>query len=280
MILFVLKLLPKKLITSFFHFLAQLVLPKWLIYPFLKSFVRLMNVNLQDSPFPLNHYSSFNQFFTRPLKPSSRPIDQNPQHIISPVDASIVQYGNILQNQIWKIKGIHFSIPQLLHSPQFQKLFLNGQFIVLYLSPKDYHRVHSPCQSSLVASEYHPGKLFPVKPSLLPFFPNLFALNERIVSLLESPSGIFALIKIAAINVGSIHTSYSLPWSKKNIQNSKKPLLTHHLPQPIFLKGQELARFSMGSTVIILFQNHQISFLPHIKTHLFLKLGQSFACFV
>ena len=231
MIIFVLKLLPKKLITSFLPLPCsnRTCLNGSSTHSSNPS-SHFMNVNIQDSPFPLNHYSSFNQFFTRPLKPSSRPINQNPKHIISPVDASIVQYGKILQNQIWKIKGIPFSIPQLVHSTQFQKLFLNGQFIVLYLSPKDYHRVHSPCQSSLVASEYHPGKLFPVKPSLIPFFPNLFALNERIVSLLESPSGIFALIKIAAINVGSIHTSYSPPMVKKRYPNLQKT--PPHSPPP------------------------------------------------
>ncbi len=267
------KILPIKLISRFTGYLADRKLPKWFLNWFLKFYIKFFQVNMEEAQYPLPHYSSVNDFFTRPIKKDYRPIHSDPEIIVSPVDGVIVEYGDIIDDQALQIKGLSYSIRELIQNKDLQEKFINGQFITLYLSPKDYHRIHTALDGTVIASEYNRGKLFPVNDIGLHKVKNLFTVNERLTTFFQTQIGHHALVKVGATNVGRIKTCYDIPWTKQDMKNKS---LFKTINNISYKKGDELARFEMGSTVVLLFEGRKITF-QNIQSNQKLLMGQPFA---
>lgn len=266
-------LIPKSLISAMLGKLADKSMSHQFV---IKWFVKHYKVNMQEAKYPdLAHYQSFNEFFIRELDPKVRPIHPTPHLMVSPVDGCVSQLGPIKSGRIIQAKGRDYSILELLGGFKDQeKLFLDGKFITLYLSPKDYHRVHMPIDGKLLSMTYIPGSLFAVKPSAVLSVPNLFARNERLVMLFETAKGPLAVIMVGAMIVGSMSTVWQgdLPRQDK-IQQWFYPSNT--VSNVDFKKGQELGHFKLGSTVILLsgrnFSQHWRASLGPNST---IKMGQ------
>lgn len=240
----------------------------------LKRMIKTFDINLNEAISDnFDDYPHFNAFFTRQLKPEARPIDQQQNSIVAPVDGVVSQLGKIEQGQIFQAKGHHFSCQQLLGS-EFNEHHQNGQFITIYLSPKDYHRLHAPIDCELKNMRHIPGRLFSVADWTTQKIPGLFARNERLVNELQTAIGTVTYIYVGAILVSSIETVsngvITPPYAKK---------ITNLIPtgKSNYLKGEEMGRFNMGSTIILLFPENSIEFEPHIKAGTALKLGQKIA---
>lgn len=222
---------------------------------FLKNFlIRLaishFKINLADAVIQdPQKFKSFNDFFTRHLKPYTRPFPNNSQIIASPADGCISQIGKITEGKIIQAKKHNFSVLDLLGGHQEQANFYQqGFFTTIYLAPKDYHRVHMPTDGQLVSYTYIPGKLFSVNQTTAENIPNLFARNERVCFFFESSHGPFVVIMVGAMLVASIGTVFEgvLPLSST--------IRTQTFPTPrLFKQGEELGFFQFGSTVILLF---------------------------
>jgi phosphatidylserine decarboxylase len=234
-------------------------------------------VNMAEAANPdISSYRTFNEFFTRPLKTGARPIAQ--ADFICPVDGAISQLGRIEQDQIFQAKGHYYSTAALLGGDKSAaKNYLNGEFACLYLSPKDYHRIHMPCDGKLEKMTYVPGDLFSVNPITAQGVPGLFARNERVVCEFSSEQhGNFVMVLVGATIVGSMATVWHN--AKHSIINT--PRLGHiqvwtYADQNIVLKqGDEMGRFLLGSTVVMLFQKDAIRFNADWKAVGPVKLGE------
>ncbi len=203
------------------------------------------------------NYKNFNDFFTRQLKQDARLVDNDKDGISSPVDGIIGYFGKIENSTLFQAKGISYSLENLVVNQDYCKLFQNGLYITLYLSPRHYHRIHHPVSGKIEELFYIPGTLYPVNFFAVNNIPALFTLNERLITLVENPDmGKIAVIKVGATIVGKIKVTYDALESNQKQKNvvSKK---YHDL---FAEKGKELGRFQMGSTVILLFSNDKIHF--------------------
>ncbi|MEN8175101.1 MAG: archaetidylserine decarboxylase [Pseudomonadota bacterium] len=197
------------------------------------------------------HYTSFNAFFTRALKRESRPIDPDPAAVVSPVDGEVSQAGVIHQGRLVQAKGRDFRLDELLADGAQAHQFDGGSFITLYLAPRDYHRIHMPVAGTLTHMTHIPGRLFSVNHATTRAIPRLFARNERIVNLFDTPAGPLALVMVGAIFVGSMETRWAGTVTPVDRRLSRWDYAGRG-NQPVSLdKGEEMGRFNMGSTVIL-----------------------------
>jgi phosphatidylserine decarboxylase len=253
---------PKQLLTAAAGKLAHWQAGR-LTTAFIGWFVRKYHVNMEEA---LNgdiaSYASFNLFFTRPLKPGVRPLADNA--FICPVDGAISQFGKIEHGQIFQAKGHHYTAQALVGGDaNMAANFESGSFACLYLSPKDYHRIHMPCDGKLLSMTYVPGDLFSVNPLTAANVPGLFARNERVVCTFESAQhGKFVLVLVGATIVGSMATVWHD--AKDHIINPPRPGKVVHWnysDRNISLKqGEEMGRFLLGSTVVMLFEKDVLEF--------------------
>lgn len=218
----------------------------------IKWFIGRYGVNMSEAAEPNPEaYPSFNAFFTRELKPGIRPLDPNPKVLTSPVDGAISQLGQVSDDRVFQAKGQSFSLQELLGGdPERTKPFENGEFATIYLSPKDYHRIHMPVSGTLREMIHVPGKLFSVNPVTAENVPNLFARNERVVTIFDTDIGPLAMVLVGAMIVGSVETT----WAGVVVPSGNGVSVSRydHLKTPIsFEKGQEMGRFRLGSTVIL-----------------------------
>jgi phosphatidylserine decarboxylase len=225
-------------------------------------------------------YKSFNAFFTRPIKTGARPIAK--ADFICPVDGAISQFGKIEADQIFQAKGHHYSTLALVGGDQnLANKFENGAFACLYLSPKDYHRIHMPCDGTLKTMTYVPGDLFSVNPNTAANVPNLFARNERVVCEFESKQhGTFVMVLVGATIVGSMATVWyeAINGGKNGIINpprTKKIRTWHYHDKNVDLKqGDEMGRFLLGSTVVMLLENDALQFNANWQPAKAIQLGE------
>ena len=250
-------LLPKRLLTLLAGLFASSRLGRlttWVI----RRFVDRYRVNMGEAANPdITSYASFNDFFTRALKPGVRPLAT--ADLICPVDGAIRQFGPILKDQIFQAKGHAYSTTALVGGDATAAArFHNGHFATLYLSPRDYHRIHMPCAGELTRMVHVPGDLFSVNPTTARGVPGLFARNERVVCFFESTDGPFVLVLVGATIVGSMATVW---------HGQVNPPRTGMLRQWDYPKGQvslqqgqEMGRFLLGSTVVMLFPAGPLSF--------------------
>jgi phosphatidylserine decarboxylase len=268
---------PKQLMTTLAGNLANLALGT-VTTKFIAWFVKRYNVNMSEAAnTDIGSYATFNDFFTRPLKDGARPLVS--ASFICPVDGAISQFGQIEQDQIFQAKGHQYSTYTLLAgNTALAPLFENGHFACLYLSPKDYHRIHMPCDGTLKNMTYVPGDLFSVNPVTAENVPNLFARNERVVCEFESSEhGKFIMVLVGATIVGSMATV----WHKTNngIINpprSQQIQRWEYAQESLVLKqGEEMGRFLLGSTVVMLFQKDAIEFNNTWHPSKKIKLGEA-----
>ncbi|WP_374258608.1 archaetidylserine decarboxylase [Aquabacterium sp.] len=225
---------------------------------FIRAFVDRYGVNMSEAANPdIASYATFNEFFTRPLKAGARPLAK--ADLICPVDGAISQYGPIAKDQIFQAKGHHYSTTALVGGDaQLAAQFDDGHFATIYLSPKDYHRIHMPCDGRLTRMIYVPGELFSVNPATARGVPGLFARNERVVCVFETVNGPFVLTLVGATIVGSMATVWH---GVVNPPRSKQVREWRYDDQKIELKkGQEMGRFLLGSTVVMLFPKGGLQF--------------------
>ena len=252
-------LLPKKAITALAGKIAGLrggaatsALIRW--------FVKRYNVNMAEAANPdVASYPTFNEFFTRPLKEGARPIADT--DFICPVDGAISQFGPIRADQIFQAKGHQYSTTALVGGDAgLAAEFENGSFATLYLSPRDYHRIHMPCDGLLRRMIYVPGDLFSVNPVTARGVPGLFARNERVVCVFDSDNGPFVLTLVGATVVGSMATTWH---GVVNPPRSSHIGDWYYDQQGIVIrKGAEMGRFLLGSTVVMLFPQPGLQFNP------------------
>lgn len=240
-------------------------------------FVKRYNVNMAEAANPdINSYKSFNEFFTRPLREGARPIAK--AEFICPVDGAISQFGTIEKDQIFQAKGHHYSTTALLGGDiSAAKQYENGYFACLYLSPKDYHRIHMPCDGTLQTMTYVPGDLFSVNPVTAQGVPNLFARNERVVCEFSTEQhGNFVMVLVGATIVGSMATIWHD--AEGGIINPPRLSNIHtwsYAGKNISLKqGDEMGRFLLGSTVVMLFEQGALQFNPSWQAKRAVKMGE------
>jgi len=225
----------------------------------IRWFVGRYGVKMDEAANPdIAAYPTFNDFFTRPLKPGVRPLAQ--AELVCPVDGAISQFGRIEGDQIFQAKGHSYSTTGLVGGDAaLARQFENGSFATLYLSPKDYHRIHMPCAGKLLRMIHVPGELFSVNPATARGVPGLFARNERVVCVFESERGLFVLVLVGATIVGSMATVWH------GVVNPPRPGVVRawsYETQNIQLnQGDEMGRFLLGSTVVLLFPQ-EITFNP------------------
>ena len=221
----------------------------------------------------LSAYKTFNEFFIRELEDSARPVDGRPEAIVSPADGLISQLGEIDGSKLIQAKGKHFTLDSLMGNDSSSELFRGGLFSTIYLSPKDYHRVHMPCGGVLKKMIYIPGQLFSVNTATAQHVPNLFARNERAVCLFETEQGPMAVILVGAMLVAGIHTSWA---GQVSPSQQGAVTVTTYEDQDIRLgKGEELGYFKFGSTVIVLFPKESPGWLSRWRSGDSVKMGET-----
>ncbi|WP_338760758.1 archaetidylserine decarboxylase [Massilia sp. METH4] len=241
----------------------------------IRWFVGKYNVNMDEAENPdIASYHSFNEFFTRALKPGVRQIADTPY--VCPVDGRISQFGAIEDDQIFQAKGHSFTTTALVGGDRaLADLFQHGSFANLYLSPRDYHRIHMPCDGKLTRMIYIPGSLFSVNPTTARGIPGLFARNERVVCVFDTAHGPFVMTLVGATIVGSMATVWH---GVVNPPRQPKICEWTYLDQHIMLKkGEELGRFLLGSTVVMLFPKDTLAFNPAWQPAGAVRLGEPMA---
>ena len=269
-------LLPKHAITAFGWHVATARAGS-ITTGIIRWFVGKYGVNMAEAANPdITSYASFNEFFTRALKPGARPLAK--ADLVCPVDGAISQFGRIERDQIFQAKGHTFSTTALVGGDAaLGALFEDGHFANIYLSPKDYHRIHMPCDARLTRMVYVPGELFSVNPVTAQGVPGLFARNERVVCVFESAEpgkGPFVLVLVGAAIVGSMATVW-----QGVINPPRGPVREwRYDDQNIVLKqGEEMGRFLLGSTVVMLFPKGPLSFNPAWAPARSVRLGEVMA---
>ena len=239
----------------------------------IRWFVRRYNVNMAEAANPdVASYPTFNEFFTRPLNAGARPLaDAN---FLCPVDGAISQFGTIDADQILQAKGHRYSTTALVGGDaKLAAEFDNGSFATLYLSPRDYHRIHMPCDGVLRRMVYVPGDLFSVNPTTARGVPGLFARNERVVCVFDSAAGSFVLTLVGATIVGSMATVWH-----GQVNPARRPdvCVWDYAPGAVVLvRGQEMGRFLLGSTVVMLFPKGALQFNPLWQPTRAIRMGEA-----
>lgn len=270
-------LLPKHAVSRLVGRLAAAqagALTTWLIKVFMKRFGISLAEAERERP---EDYQTFNDFFTRTLKPGVRPVVTEPDAVALPVDGCISQLGDIRHGRIIQAKGHDFSARELLGGDDdLAAQFQNGKFATIYLSPKDYHRIHMPLDGEVRNMVYIPGDLFSVNPLTAANVPNLFARNERVACVFKTPFGPMAMVLVGATIVASIETVWAgtvTPPAGKMIKR-----WDFHGSDPIILKkGEEMGLFKLGSTVVCLFPPQMIEFIESLQPGTPTKMGELFA---
>jgi len=242
---------------------------------FIEWFVRRYGVNMQEAANPdMASYASFNEFFSRPLKAGARPLAQSDW--VSPVDGAISQFGAIQADQIFQAKGHQYTTRALVGGDAaLAAQFQDGHFATLYLSPKDYHRIHMPCAGRLTRMIYVPGELFSVNPATARGVPGLFARNERVVCVFDTPFGPMVLTLVGATIVGSMATTWH---GIVNPPRTRKVREWRYEGQAIdFKQGDEMGRFLLGSTVVMLFPKGGMRFNPNWQATGGILMGEAMA---
>ena len=271
-----LALLPKKNFSRLCGWIADQRWPSYLLHQILiRSFVRCFNVDLSECPQKLKDFQTFNEFFTRPLKPETRPISTDKNALICPVDGTIGFLGTITQETLLQAKGKEYLLTDLLQDSFVAHEYEGGIYLTIYLAPYNYHRIHSMVEGSITRFAYIPGELWTVSPLGLAFVPRLFARNERWISYIDTEHGECALVMVGATVVGRIRTVYHTAYSNRP---GARPL-KESLPTAYPIKaGEEIGRFELGSTVVLLFQKDQVE-LNSLALGQTVRLGETFGRF-
>ncbi|SEL43650.1 phosphatidylserine decarboxylase [Atopomonas hussainii] len=271
-------LLPHHLLSRLIGFAAECRAP-WFKDRLIGWFAKQYQVNMSEAEVEdLTAYEHFNAFFTRALKDGARPLDSTEGSILCPADGAISQLGKIEHGRVFQAKGHSFSVTELLGGDSARaEPFMGGEFATVYLSPKDYHRVHMPLTGTLREMVYVPGRLFSVNQTTAENVPELFARNERVVCTFDTERGPMAVVLVGAMIVASIETVFA-----GLVTPPKRALKTVRYDessrQPIVLeRGAELGRFKLGSTAIVLFGPEQVQWAAELGETSPVRMGQQLA---
>jgi phosphatidylserine decarboxylase len=271
------ELLPQQLLSSAMHRLARSTRPM-LRNAILRSVLGAYpQIDLAEAaePDPFA-YPSFNAFFTRALRPGLRPLEGDEADLVSPVDGTLSQFGTVRDGQLLQAKGLHYTAGALLADEASARRYEGGRFACIYLAPYNYHRIHMPLAGRLTATRYVPGRLFSVNAATARTVAGLYARNERVVCEFDTAIGPIAVVLVGALFVGSIETVFTgevnpPPRRGGGIHTIEAGLGTD------FARGDELGRFNMGSTVVLLVGNHGLRFVDALAPGRTLRLGQLLA---
>ncbi|TYA16580.1 phosphatidylserine decarboxylase [Aggregatibacter actinomycetemcomitans] len=244
----------------------------------IKLFAKKYNVDMSEAKKEnFSDYESFNQFFIRELKDGARKINENPTALCLPADGRVSQIGHIDDELLLQAKGHFFSLSDLLAGDEeLVNTFKNGEFATIYLSPRDYHRVHMPCDATLRKMIYVPGALFSVNPFLAEHVPNLFARNERVICLFDTEFGPMVQILVGATITASMSTVWAGVINPPRADEVK--VWTYQEENAVKLtKGQEMGAFQLGSTVINLFPANRVTLAEHLQVDEPVRVGEMLA---
>lgn len=269
--------LPHHLISRSVHYFVDCRI-HWIKNGLIRWAIDHYHVNMDEAERTrAEDYCHFNDFFTRALKEDARPLPDDDSLVVSPADGMISQIGDINDGRIFQAKGHDYSLVALLGGDlALAERFMSGKFATIYLSPKDYHRVHMPAAGELEQMIHVPGRLFSVNQTTADMVPNLFARNERVVSIFETQYGPMAVIMVGAINVASMETV----WAGQVTPQRGHVATTAYgkASQSINLeRGAEMGRFKLGSTAIVLFGKEQIEWLTHWQSGRTIRMGEALA---
>lgn len=271
-----LKTLPQYLLPQ--HFISRITLwltrckTTWFKNAFIHWFIRHYQVDMSQALEPTpEKYQHFNAFFTRALRPGVRPLVGGAQAIACPADGAVSQLGSINDDHVFQAKGHNYSLTELLGgSADRAAPFRNGRFATLYLSPRDYHRMHMPLDGTLREMVYVPGRLFAVNQATVKVIPRVFARNERVVAIFDTPHGQMALVLVGAINVGCIETVWHGVVTPPTLPDIKTWLYGN----VNLARGEEMGRFNMGSTVVVLFEPGAMEWAESLHAGSAIQMGQ------
>lgn len=266
------RVLPTLWLSAIAHRVTRSQRPwlrRWLIRSFMRHFgISLEQATLRDA----DAYVSFNHFFTRAMRDEARPLADGPGDVISPVDGAVSEAGPITRGRIIQAKGITYSAADLLGVDDLALgAFLGGDFATLYLSPRDYHRIHMPVDGRLTAMHYRPGRLFSVNPTTVRHLPGLFARNERLALMFDTAGGPFALVMVGAIFVGSLETRWT---GLLTPPHGGRAFTRKMRDESLVCRGEEIGRFNMGSTVILLSAAGGLRWDEQLRAGTVLRMGQ------
>ena len=271
-------LLPHHFLSRIIFYLSRLE-TSWKD-PLVRAYIKYFNVNMldaeRDSP---ADYRSFDAFFTRRLRPESRPVCDDAKTLAAPCDGTILEHGAITETTLFQAKEQEYTLFDLFGGRQtYANYFKNGKFCSIYLAPNDYHRVHMPVNGHLEMMTHVPGRLFSVAPYALRLIPRLYALNERVITVFTTPLGKIAIILIGAMNVGAIETVWH---GLVTPSTHRITCFDYVADKPVYLqRGDEMGCFHLGSTVILLSDDPQIQWNPAYLSDKTIRMGEEIACYL
>lgn len=263
---------PQHALSRLAGLLAESTSP-WLRDALIRRFIAAFDVDMSQAARGIGEFASFNDFFTRELKPGARPLADAASFILSPADGAISQLGDITGGRILQAKGRDYSVAEILGGAAEEAArFEGGRFMTIYLSPRDYHRVHMPATGRLQTTAYLPGDLFSVNQVTAEGVERLFARNERLACLFDGPDGRFASIMVGAMIVAGIDTVWP-----NNFRTHARAVVREDFSAAAhdFAAGDEMGRFYLGSTVVLLFEPGRVEWLDGLKPGDPLRMGQA-----
>jgi phosphatidylserine decarboxylase len=267
-----LRLVPKNALSYAVGATLRAPWPRPLVRTAIKGFAAAYGVATDEAERDAGTYRTFTDFFTRRLKPDLRPIAQGEDVACSPVDGTVGQVGGIESGTLVQAKGKTYGLAELLVDEDDARAYDGGTYATLYLAPRDYHRIHAPLSGRITGYTYVPGHLWPVNAKGIAEIDRLFAVNERLITHMETAAGRVAVVKVGATCVGRIRATYD----DVVTNNGRSPFRRVRYDVPFDVaKGEELGVFEMGSTVIVLFQRGRITLDPLIETGARVRLGQA-----
>lgn len=275
-----LKRLPQGAFSRGFGRLADAPIPRALRPAVLGAFARAVGADVDEAELPLDAYPTLNRFFTRKLKPGARAWPDDPAVVASPVDGTVGQVGTVREGRLIQAKGRLYEVAQLLEDEAAAARYEGGAFITLYLSPKDYHRIHAPVAGEIREARHVPGALLPVNAAAVAHLPELFARNERLICHLDGRMGRVAVVAVGAYNVGRISAAFDPAWNAApgasawvtNRRGLKSAAKSYDPSVPV-RQGDEIMTFHLGSTVVLVFEPGRVELLPSIHPGDPVRLG-------
>jgi phosphatidylserine decarboxylase len=267
-----LRLLPKNALSRLAGALTRWRAPAGIRRLALRAFAARYGIDLSECP-DLATYRTFAEFFTRPLRPGLRPIAAGEGVVVSPVDGTASEVGVAARGRLVQAKGVDYGLAALLGDEALARRLDGGAYATIYLSPRDYHRIHFPLGGAVTGYRYVPGRLWPVNPASVRSVPGLFTVNERLVTVLATPVGACAVVAVGATIVGRVRACYDPTVPLTNLRRARVASRDYATPIPVE-KGQELGAFEMGSTVILVFERGRVTLDSRLAAGARVRVGE------
>lgn len=246
---------PQRALSQIIGWGARCALPTQVRASFLRSFARRYGIDVEEAEKPIEEYCGLQDFFTRRLKPGARPVDASPNTVVSPADGTVVECGVATTGTLLEAKNSAFTLAELVSDQAIAARLMGGAYLVTYLSPRDYHRVHAPVSGRILAWHHIPGKLFPVNDRSVSREPGLFAKNERFVTVIDGDAGLCVVVMVAAVGVGHITALYDDEVATHGAGFAAGAVRHKTFDDPPMInRGDELGVFNLGSTTIVVFE--------------------------